>query len=167
MSQGQPEFPRLPRVHAELEPQSFIPTAGQTQRSDPGVTYGHFDRHQDGAASRRRGLQPVQRGAGGVGVIHGGRRTRGKRRSSGALRHSPPSPSVTSHSTADSLSTSVTFLSLHNHTSHLITKQSTRPISFSELRSYQPGRYPVSLQLLLEHGYYVHVALKMCHYKTH
>lgn len=98
MPQGQPEFPRLPRVHAELKPQSFIPAAGQTQRPDPGVTRRHSDRHQHGAASRRRGRRGLGsgqrgvegiggRGRGGGGEGRGGR-TRGRLRSSGALRHS-------------------------------------------------------------------------------
>lgn len=95
VSQGQSEFPRLPRVHAELEPQSLVPAARRTQRPEPGVTPRHSDRHQDGAASRRWGLQPGQRAAqrgrgGGVGGEGGGRggRTRERLRSSGALRHS-------------------------------------------------------------------------------
>lgn len=94
VSQGQTEFPRLPWVHAELKPQSFISTTGQTQRPDPGVTRRHFDRHQYGAASRPRGLLPGQRGVVGVGGRgrggrgEGGGRTWGRLRSSGALRHS-------------------------------------------------------------------------------
>lgn len=62
----QPEFPGLPRVHAELQAERHVSCPGETQGPDPGVTHRHPDRREDGVATGLRVLGP------GMETLEGG-----------------------------------------------------------------------------------------------